>query len=347
MFDSPMKFLNVLLFVSLSSLLFASADLEIKTLRGVPEQNKFNLEFLIVNHGPASADHPGSNVYFYANERLVLSQTFALQPLAAGASRKESAVMDLPSEPVTNVKVEVFDSQQPDTQPSTNFLQMNIRSPDLKKADLQIVDVKPAEDTGKQKVRSAWIVRLRNNGPDRVPVTKLTAELEVFGEVIGQSEKRIDRLGAGEEVQARIPMPNAPVVPATNGDLIFRWNTTEVEDADPTNQIYKMDVQLSIRMPDLVPVKAVIDKQGVLTFQVSNQGNARAQASVTALYINGALVQRYNTGEIAPRGSQPYKYNATKLDADTKVGIVVDFNAEVEESSEENNRADLPAPLNR
>lgn len=337
-----MKLFFAILLLFLPSVLFASADLEIKTLRGVPEQNKFNLEFLIVNHGPASADHPGANVYFYANERLVVSQTFTLQPLVVGASRKESARMDLPVAALTTVKVEVFDSQEPDTQPSTNFLQMNIKAPDLKKADLQILDVKPAETAGKEKLRSAWIVRLRNNGPDRSPPSVLTADLEVFSEVIGQSQKRIERLGAGEEVQARIPMPNAAVIPATNGDLVFRWITTGIEDTDPTNQIYKIDVALTIRMPDLVPVKAVIDKQGVLTFQVSNQGNTRAGASVTALYLNGALVQRYNTPEIAPRGSQAYKYSGTKLDADTKVVILVDFNAEVEESSEENNRIDLP-----
>jgi subtilase family serine protease len=111
---------------------------------------------------------------------------------------------------------------------------------------------------------------------------------------------------------------------------------------DPSNQIFKINVPLNLKMPDLVPLKPVIDKNGVLTFQVSNQGNARAGASVTALYINGALVQRYNTPEIAPHGTQNYKYKEDKLDADTKVRIIVDFNAEVEEASEENNRISLP-----
>jgi P pilus assembly chaperone PapD len=336
----PAKLLFLLFF--LSSNVYAAADLEIKTIRGIIDQNKFNLEFTIVNHGPASADHAGANVYFYANERLVISQTLTLSPLSTGVSRKESAPLDLPNQPITTVKVEVFDLQQPDLQPSTNFLQMNIKSPDRKKADLQIVDVKPAEDTGKQRVRAAWVVRLRNNGPDRVSASKLTADLEVFGEVLGQSEKRIERLGAGEELQARIPMPNAPVVPATNGDLVFRWTSSEIEDVDDTNQVFKLDVPLTLRMPDMIPLKPAIDKNGVLTFQIQNQGNARANSSVTALYINGALVQRYNTQELGPRASQSFKYTATKLVEDTKVVILCDFNAEVEESSEENNRADLP-----
>jgi hypothetical protein len=337
-----MKHFIILIVLLTSTSLFAAADLEIKTLRGTIDQKKFNLEFTIVNHGPASADHPGANVYFYANERLVISQTLTLNPLATGASRKETMPFDFPDQTITTVKVEIFDSQQPDTQPSTNFLQMNIKSPDLKKADLQILDVKPAEDTGKQRVRSAWIVHLRNNGPDRVPASKLTAELEVFGEVLGQSERKIDRLGPGEEFQARIPMPNAPVVPATNGDLIFRWTSTETEDVDNSNQVFKLDIPLTLKMPDLIPIKLAIDKQGVLTFQIMNQGNARADDSVTALYINGALIQRYNTPELGPRATEAYKYNTTKLDADTKVVILCDFNAEVEESSEENNRAELP-----
>jgi CARDB protein len=338
-----MKLFTLIFLILLTplSLLFAASDLEIQSLRGTPNQKKFTMEFQITNHGPASADHLGCNIYFYANERLLVSQTFPLQPLAAGASRKESQTMDLPGDSSTTVKVEIFDSQQPDTQPSTNFLQMNLRAPDLKKADLQIIDVKSDEEGGK--FRAAWIVRLRNNGPDRIPATSLIADLVVQGETIGEAERKVDRLIAGEETQVRIPLPNAPVVSATNGDLVFKWTTSEVQDIDQTNQIFKINVPLNLKMPDLVPVKPAIDKNGVLTFQVTNQGSARAGSSVTALYINGALVQRYNTPEIAARGSQNYKYNADPLDPDTKVVVITDFNAEVEESSEENNRASLPS----
>jgi hypothetical protein len=340
-----MKYFFTILLLLTAPLLFAAADLEIKTLRGTSETKKFTVEFLLANHGPASADHPGCNIYFYANERLVVSQTFALQPLAAGVSRKESESMDFPDQSVTNVKVEVFDSQQPDLQPSTNFLQMNIKSPDLKKADLQIIDVKAADNTWRS--RTVWLVRLRNNGPDKIPATTLVADLEVLGEVIGESQRRVDRMNPGEEFEARIPTPNAPVIPATNGDLVFKWTTNDVDDADQSNQVFKINIPLNLRMPDLVPLKPNIDRNGVLTFQVFNQGDSRAVASVTALYINGALVKRYNTPELAPHGYQNYKYNADKLDPDTKVVIITDFNADVEEASEENNRISLPAPQNK
>jgi hypothetical protein len=329
--------ITVLLFL-ITSLSFAAADLEITTLKGTPGED-FGIEFEIRNHGPDAANHAGCNLYFYSNERLVLSQAVNLMPLTSGASRKEQLTIALPDQTITTVKVEVFDSEQPDLQPSTNFLQMNIKPPDLRKADLQIVEVK-IEDP-KEKGKGGFLVRLRNNGPDKIPVSRLTVELEVFGQPIAQADRRVERLDAGAEVEIRVQIPNAPVITSTNGSLSLRWSA-EVDDSDSTNNMYKLAIPLPLRMPDLLTLRSNIDRQGILTFTIHNKGNARAPASVTALYINGALVERFNTNEMAPRGSQQFRFHAMKLSSQDKIAIVADFNADVQESSEENNRFTAP-----
>jgi hypothetical protein len=326
---------RILFFLFFCSSAFASADLEIKTIKGQPGKD-FNLEFLVMNHGPEAANNIGCNVYFYATERLVLSQAFKLSSLPSGSSRTEQLTMKFPNQAVTTVKVEVFDSEQADVQPSTNFMQMNMKPPDLRKADLQIVKVESAEQ--KEKGRDILLVRLRNNGPDKIGPSKLIVALEVFGQGLAQSEKKIERMDVGAELETRVQIPTAPLIPSTNGSVILRWSGDDVEEIEARNNLYKFDVPLALRMPDLQPIKAAIDKQGVLTFSVSNKGNARAEDSVTALYINGALVERYNTPEMAPRALRQYRYNAKKLTSEDKVVIVVDFNADVQESSEENNR---------
>ncbi|MGH9857374.1 MAG: CARDB domain-containing protein, partial [Acidobacteriota bacterium] len=245
----------------------------------------------------------------------------------------------LPKRPVTTVKVEVFDAQQPDVQPSTNFMQVNIKPPDLRMADMQIVEVKAEDEKGK----GGFLVRLRNNGPARILPSRLKVELEIYGDIIARSEKRVERLDSSGEVETRVQIPNAPVIPSTNGLLYLRWNSEEVQDSEPSNNVYKLPVPLVLRMPDLIPVKPTIDRQGVLNFRVQNKGKVRAAASVTALYINGALVERYNTPAIGPRGSSQYRYKAMKLSPEDKIVIVTDFNADVQESSEENNRLNEPS----
>ena len=66
---------------------------------------------------------------------------------------------------------------------------------------------------------------------------------------------------------------------------------------------------------------------------------ARSTSSITALYVNGALVERFNTQEIGPRGTQAFRFNTLKLSEQDNIVVVADFNADVEEASEENNRA--------
>jgi hypothetical protein len=326
-------YLLLILFLLFSNLAFAAADLELQSVKGFPGA-EFKVEFVVANHGPDPASHPGCNIYFYSNETLVLSQTMNLSPLASGAARTEELTLLVPKKPVTTVKVEVFDSQQPDLQPSTNFMQIYIKPPDLRTADMQIVEVK----TDEQKGEGIFRVRLRNNGPARIAPSRLKVELVLFGEVIARSDKRVDRLDSAGELETRIQIPNAPVIPATNGLLYLRWQSDEVQDSEPSNNVYKVAVPLVLRMPDLLPVKPTIDRQGVLSFAINNRGNVKAGTSITALYINGALVERYNTPEIRPQGSSQYRYKAMKLSAEDNIVIVADFNADVEESSEENNR---------
>ena len=327
------RFICLIAFLISGNLVYGAADLEIGSLRGLPG-DPYKIEFRFMNHGPDAANNPACNIYFYAHERLLLSEAVKLPAIASGAARTDQLSLTLPEKNVTTIKVEVFDSQQPDLQPSTNFMEVNIKSGNLRKADLQIVDVKPNTEKGK----GVFLVRLRNNGPARVLPSRVNVELEVFGEVIARDAKRVDRVDASQEIETRIQIPDAPVVPATNGVLYVRWENPEVDDSEPANNVYKVAVPLVLRMPDLLPIKPAIDRQGILTFAINNKGNARAAASITALYINGALVERYNTPEMAPRGSSQFKYKSTKLTADDKVVIVADFNADVPEASEENNR---------
>lgn len=326
-------YLILTVFLLFCNFAHAAADLELKSVTGLPG-SQLTVEFVIANNGPDTANHPACNVYFYSNETLVLSQAMNLLPLASGVERIEELTFPLPKRPVTTVKVEVFDSQQPDIQPSTNFMQVNIKPPDLRSADMQIVEVKAEEEKGK----GGFLVRLRNNGPARLLPSRLKVELEIFGNIVARSEKRVERLDTSGELETRIQIPNAPFVPATSGLLYLRWESAEVQDSDPANNVYKLQVPLVLRMPDLLPMKPTIDRMGVLNFTIQNKGNVRAAASVTALYINGALVERFNTPEIGPRGSSQYRYKAMKLTPEDKIAIVADFNADVQESSEENNR---------
>jgi hypothetical protein len=333
-----MMYLIVAVILLFSNLALAAADLELKTVTGLPG-SELKVRFAVVNHGPDAADQPACNIYFYANENLILSHAANLLPLAAGAERTEELTFPVPKKPVTTVKVEVFDAQQADVQPSTNFMQVNIKPPDLRAADMQIVDVKADDEEGK----GGFLVRLRNNGPARILPSRLKVELEIFGDIIARSEKRVERLDSSAEVETRVQIPNAPVIPSPNGLLYLRWDSAEVQDSEPSNNVYKMPVPLLLRMPDLIPVKATIDKQGVLNFRVQNRGNVKASPSVTALYVNGALVERYDTPAIGPRQTSEYQYKAMKLTAEDKIVIVTDFNADVQESSEENNRLNEPS----
>ena len=332
--------LTALLF---AGVLFAAADLEILSLTALPGDRSgplaMHLMFQVINHGPDGASNIGCNIYVYANQRLLLSQNFPLRPLAANQKREETLQIALPSDSATAIKAEVYDSVEPDIQPSTNFLQTNIKPPDYRRADLMIED--SALETVQPLINQAVIrLKLRNNGPDFLPYSKLTINLVVFDNVVATTDRRIPRMASSEEEEFKMQLSIQASYRSAEGriDIIFASPDPDVLDPAPENNKVSIPVQLIPRLPDLVPQNILIDKNGVLSFGVVNRGNVRSPASVTALYINGALVQRYNMPELAPNSPQRIQYTGSKIPADSTVTVVCDFNADVEESSEENNR---------
>jgi hypothetical protein len=339
---SPARAVILLLFL-LASIAHASADLELKSLQAFPDANTkaIQIKFIWTNRGPDSATQPGVNVYVYNNQRLVISETLALQPLAAAESREESIKVSYPSEVVTLVKAEIFDAQQPDLQPSTNSTQVNIRLPDLKKADLQILSA-TVEGEQPLKGKSAMIhLQVRNNGPELSRNSKLVAQLMLYGSAVGKNEKRLQRVGVGEDLDLKWPFPLPENIPATEGVLQVDWihGNPDVQDPDTPNSSVKLPVGLVIRMPDLAPKDVALDKRGVLSFSIVNKGNAICRDTITAMYINGALIQRFNTRQLRGGENQRLQYTApAKIASGSQISVVADFNADVEEISEENNR---------
>ncbi|HET6268359.1 MAG TPA: CARDB domain-containing protein, partial [Acidobacteriota bacterium] len=105
--------------------LYATADLELQSLQVQIDSQAHVLQIRVylANHGPDNAPQPGCNVYLYSNQKLVLSQNFLLQSIAAQEVRTDSLKIELPAGTITTVKAEIYDSQQPDVQPSNNIAQ--------------------------------------------------------------------------------------------------------------------------------------------------------------------------------------------------------------------------------
>jgi len=336
-----MKISFSLLFLLISSVVFAAADLELKSLAAIPDVTTTTLQIKLdlANNGPANADHAACNVYVYSGGRLLFTQNRSLASLAASATRIETLRVELPPGPVTALKAEVYDSVEPDIQPSNNVAQVNIKTPDLKDADLQILEVAVAA-VNQPGARLAIRTRLRNNGPASVPASVLSVELSVFEKKVAANERKIGRLAAGEDLEIVVPLPLTKTISSTIGNCLVKWNFAgpDFADSNPDDNSYLLTVPLTPKMPDLLPEGLLIDRRGIFSFTISNKGNYRSGSSVTALYINGALIQRFDTPELQPGGSKKYQYAATKILPDTQISVVTDFNADVEESSEENNK---------
>jgi len=338
-----MKFCFAPVILLICSLAAGSADLELRSLAAIPEAEITALQITLdlVNNGPQNADHAACNVYVYSGGRLLFTQNRSLSPLAASASRIETLRVELPPGPVTSLKAEIYDSVEADVQPSNNVAQVNIKAPNLKKADLQILEaaVGASEQPGKLAIR----IRLRNNGPDSVPASVLSVELSVFGNKVAASERKIGRLAAGEELENTVPLSLTKTISTTIGDCHVKWNFAGQDFSDPKidDNSYLLTVPLTPKMPDLLPQGLLIDKRGNLAFSIVNKGNFRSGASVTAVYINGALIQRFNTPELQPGATKKYQYPGTKFSPDTQISIVSDFNADVEEASEVNNKVNF------
>ncbi|HEY4491882.1 MAG TPA: CARDB domain-containing protein, partial [Acidobacteriota bacterium] len=107
---------------------------------------------------------------------------------------------------------------------------------------------------------------------------------------------------------------------------------------DTQNSSIKIPVSLVAKMPDLAPKDVSVDKRGILSFSIANKGNSLCRDSVTAVYINGALVQRFNTRQLRAGDLQRFQHSATRVASGAQISIVADFNADTQEASEENNR---------
>ncbi len=336
-----MKIFLSLFFALFSTVVFAAADLELKSLAAIPDAGLTGLQIKLdlVNNGPSNAEHAACNLYVYSGGRLLFTQNRSLAPVAASASRTDTIRVELPPGPVTSLKAEIYDSVEADIQPSNNVGQVNIKSADLKNADLQILEV-VVEAANQPGTRLAIRTRLRNNGPANVPASVLSVELSVFEKKVAANERKIGRLASGEDLEIIIPLPLTKAISSTIGNCLVKWNFTGPDFADPNpdDNSYLLTVPLTPKMPDLLPENLGIDKRGIFSFAISNKGNHRSGASVTALYINGALIQRFDTPELQPGGSKKYQYADAKILPDTQISVVSDFNADVEESSEENNK---------
>src|SRR5215471_13106552 len=116
-----MKYFLLFILVSILPIIsFAAADLQLQSLRADIESDgkSLTLQINVMNAGPNDANQIGCNIYLYAQEKLITSQNSSFAALSAHSSRKEMIAIDLPPHPISSVKVEVFDGQEADLQPS-------------------------------------------------------------------------------------------------------------------------------------------------------------------------------------------------------------------------------------
>jgi subtilase family serine protease len=329
--------------------LYASADLELQSLRVQidSQAHVMQIRVYLANHGPDNAPQPGCNVYLYSNQKLVLSQNFLLQSIAAQETRTDSIKLDLPAGTISSVKAEIYDSQQPDVQPSNNVAQANLSALGVTTADVQILEASIKTNQPVEERVAIVKVRVHNNGPDLAINSNLKVSLVLFGNAVVWQEKRIQKIEPGSDSDMEMPVVMNKPISSSNGTFLIQItpDDTKTKDPDETNNSYTLPVQLVLRMPDLVIKDVGINAKGVLVFSVSNAGNAPADPSVTALFINGALIERYKTPQIRPKEKQTFRYDEDVIAPGTQVSIVADYNADVAESSEENNRTNFtPEP---
>lgn len=342
-----MKLLIFGLWMAIGTFAFAESDLELQSLKAIPEEGSAEMEITlhVINRGPDVASNAGCNVYVYSYQKLLSSQAFLLKEIPVDQPREEILRIQVANEPITRIKAEVFDSQQPDTQPSTNFIQVNLKPPDFRNSDLEILEA--TIETPQPIVDRAIVlkVRLRNNGPDIAPYSKITADLKVFGNSVGKADKRVERVAADDTLEMKLAIPLAKSISGGEGTIHLEWIGSDLQMFDPEkgNDARDLSVQLTRRMPDLIPKDLKLDKKGVLTFSIVNKGNAPSEASTAALFLNGALIQRYPIPALQPNANFRIKEASVGIENAMLVTVVSDYNADVAEASEENNRVNFQA----
>jgi hypothetical protein len=346
-----MKLLLAVYILLLPLFVFASADLKLDSLHAQPDSDSRSLllKLYMTNQGPADAGHLACNIYLYAEQKLVVSQTVSLNPLANLEKRVDEVQVDLPAAMVTKAKVEIFDSEEPDLQPSTNSAEVVLRTSDGANSDLQIVQAETKSTQPIADLSTVVHVRIRNNGPDAAPGVGMQISLLLFNAPVLTQEKRIGRIESGKDLDLDLPVNLNKPIPTTSGvfELKLMLDEDRVKDPVDYNNVFTLPVQLAIRMPDLIVEDVRVNEKGNLALFIRNTGKAPCDASETALYINGAVVQRFKTPALKPDGSQRFVYGATRPAEGTQVAVVADFNADIAESSEENNKRTfvVPAPV--
>lgn len=343
-----MKLLLAVCLLCFPIVVSAAADLELESLQAQPDSDSHSLmlKLYMTNHGPADANHLACNIYLYAEQKLALSQTLSLNPLPNLGKRVDEIHVDLPAGAVTKGKVEIFDMEEPDLEPSTNSAEVALRNSEVATSDLQIVqaDIKATQPI--TEMFTTIHVRLRNNGPDAAPGVGMQISLLLFNSPILTQEKRVGRIDSGKELDLDLLVSLNKPIPTNSGvfELKLMLDEDKVKDPVDYNNVLTLPVLLAVRMPDLVVEDVRVNERGNLALFVRNTGKAAADPSETALYIDGAVVQRFKTPPLKPEEFQRFMYNASRLAEGTQVVVVADFNADITESSEENNKKTYVVP---
>lgn len=340
-----MKILMLVLLL-VATACYASSDLTLISLQVDvnPDGKSANVQFVFQNSGPEDANAVGVRLTILSNGKEQSSQDFPLQPLSHDSQRSESVKLEL-NGPASGLRAEIYDSAQADIRPSNNTLEKKIHVPGGASADLAITDgtvvsVQPVQDKN-------LIVRVHliNHGPEAVTNTQATAELMLYQKAVTSAVRSPGKFAAGEERDQQFSLAIPSNVPTGEGVVIVRWmnGDPEIQDSSLSDNSFSLPVNLLPRQPDLVGAIVGVNAHGELVFSVRNRGNAPAAASTTVLYVNGAQAKRYDTPAIPAGAEKVHRYGGTKIPTGTPIAIVLDFNAEVTESSEENNRIQFTA----
>ncbi|HSP06394.1 MAG TPA: CARDB domain-containing protein [Acidobacteriota bacterium] len=329
------------LFLLCSTLCYASSDLELKDLKQqVSEDGKIlDLQFILSNHGPDDASAIGLRLHFLGNHKELSYGEYELQPLAHDTERAGNLQAELPAS-VNGIRVEVYDAAQADVKPTNNVLEADLKMPGSNLADLEIQDGSIVSAQPVQDRNLILRIHVVNHGPAAITNSRAVAELMLFQKTVSSAERRPGRLAAGEERDVQFSIPIPADVPTTEGIVMIHWTLDDdaVQDASNGHNTYSIAVSLVARQPDLVLQDVRVNSRGELSFTVKNVGNAPAGETTTALYVNAALVKRYKTPALRPGAERQHQYGGTKIVPGTQITIVADFNADIAESSEANNR---------
>lgn len=332
-----MKVCLLLIIILTAGTVFSSSDLELQNVQGQTADNTLTFTLQYKNHGPAEAKDIGCRIQLYSEDGNVQTYDTPLEPLAAGSSSERDLSFELEIAAVVRAQIEIYDAVEADISPVSNI---RIWAPG-KRADLQITEA--VIDTPQPVTGRSILLRLKihNKGPVAIEKAKLTAELMIFRERALMIENMVRSLGPGEEKEMKITLALSRTKIQTEEGTIHLQATisdTGIEDSTPSNNFYLLPVLLTLRMPDLSVKNIQVSPLGVLSFSVANIGNAACGATTTLLYLNGALTRRYNTPSLSPSAEKRHQYGGTKVLPGTQVTIVSDFNADIQEVSEENNR---------